>query len=329
MKPLLPRDNNREGMPTQQSIQKSTFEIFSNNSSAICWSCNDTPCMKISELTSPFEMTLKGSSLLEYNICPSSSITQNQNGEIEIDESTCSGCALCVLSCPVNAIKFNDIGFPMTTYGPLKSLGENFKSTRATVAKDIKRSSFRITSSLVTQSQNAVTKILGSDPGTKSVHILIRNLFKLNNFKARITIEGDTNDSFEIVAEKSEVIYPIEIAIGGDTLDSTRRIVSGCSKILSKSLVDITGLKPILVVDELPNSRSDIYNMIDDLKKYLRLDLKIVPLSVLQLIALTNLDLEHYFNVNKDFSPLQWYWKALQEISDTSDSELSDLLLIK
>lgn len=79
----------------------------------------------------------------------------------------------------------------------------------------------------------------------------------------------------------------------------------------------------------LPNSRSDIYRVIEDMNKYLGLDLKIVPLSIFQLLIYLEVSCEDYFTTVVDCPSSEWYWKNLKGIIGAKDSDLEALKLIK
>lgn len=329
MKPLTPKKFNLEGIPVSYSESNSRFEFFSESPRTDCWKCADSPCIKIESLISQETMKIKGSNLLDLNICPTKSISQNPAGEIVIDESTCTGCGLCVLNCPVNALTISNKSIPHSSYSSLRELGNKFIETRTEKAEKLHRSFERITPELIGAAIKACSRLLEVDNDGKGIQLFVRNVFTQAGFKTRIRIEGDTNDAFELVAESKQAQYPIEIAIGGDTLDSTRRILSGCARLVSKGIVEVPDLKPILIVDQLPNSRSEIYRVIEDMNKYLHLDLKIIPLSILQIIVFSGISLEDYFVKPDESAASEWFWRSLMEIGDAKEGNLEILKLSK
>lgn len=329
MKPLTPRKSGLEGIPTNYSEINSKFQFFSESPVTDCWKCADSPCIKMGALISLDVMIIKGSNLPDLNICPTKSISQNPAGEIVINESTCTGCGLCVLNCPVNALTINKKLIPYSEYSPLRDLSNKFVQTRTEKAKLLQRSIEKMTPELISTAIKSSSRLLEVDKDGKGVQLFVRNVFTQAGFKTRIRIEGDTNDAFELVAESKQAQYPIEIAIGGDTLDSTRRVLSGCARLVSKGVVKVLDLRPILIVDELPNSRSEIYRVIEDMKKYLHLDLKIIPLSILQIMIFTGMNLEDYFVIPGEYSASEWFWRSLIDISDAKEVDLAILKLSK
>ena len=329
MKPLLPKGSSNQGIPSYKTVEKSHFVLFSDSPVATCWKCDDSPCIKKSKLTSPNEMLVKGSSVPNYGVCPTNSISQNKAGEIEIDSANCTGCGLCVSSCPVNALTLGTEMLPITNNSNLEQVGLNFAKMRLVTAEGIGVKNLVIDSKLTSSSLKSVEKLLKYDADGKAVKLFVRNIFMKSEFKCRIRIEGDTNDPFELVGETSETAYPIEIAVGGDTLDSTRRILSGCARLISRGIIPINHLRPILIVDELPNSRSDIYRVIEDMDKYLGLQVRMIPLAMLQLLSYTELSLEQYFNTSGDFPASEWFWRSFISVSDVEESVIEILKLSK
>ena len=329
MKPLHPKKSSQQGIPAGITRDENHFILFSETPLSICWKCDDLPCIKKAELVSPEQMIIKGSNMPEYNVCPTKSISQSKIGEIEINASTCIGCGLCVSSCPINAITLNSNMLPVAKYANLEGVGADFLQKRLEVSSEISFQELPITPAIIFSATKSVQKLLDLDSDDRSIQIYVRNIFSKSGFKSRIRIEGDTNDAFELVAETADFAYPIEIAIGGDTLDSTRRILSGCASLISKGIVKIHDLRPILIVDQLPNSRSDVYRVIEDMHKYLGLDMRIIPLSVLQLLSFSEISLEKYFNYPDDFPASEWYWRSLLSVTNANEIDLETFKLSK
>ena len=112
-------------------------------------------------------------------------------------------------------------------------------------------------------------------------------------------------------------------------MDSTRRILSGCATLISKEIVTTSKLRPVLIVDELPNSRSDIYRVLEDMQKYLDLELRVIPLSILQLLSYAEINLETYFSSAMEFPASEWYWRSLLAVAKVNEIDLESLKLSK
>jgi Fe-S-cluster-containing hydrogenase component 2 len=328
MKALRPKESNHEGIPDTR-IDQRNYVLFAHAPTFPCLKCADSPCINLPKLTSPAEMLLKGSNLPDQSVCPTKSISQTNLGEIEVNAATCIGCGLCVSSCPVNSLVLNSKLQPISEEADLQDVGSDFQDIRNKISALVKPLNLAISPSLIGFSGMSVQKLLNSDLTDRSIQIYIRNIFLKSGYKCRIRIEGDNNDSFELVAETQEYVYPIEIAIGGDTLDSTRRILSGCATLISKGIVTTSKLRPVLIVDELPNSRSDIYRVLEDMQKYLGLDLRIIPLFILQLLSYTKIDLEKYFTSAVEFPANEWYWRSLLVVANVTENDLRSIKLSK
>lgn len=329
MKPIIPQATSFQGVPREVLGSNAIFTIKKSAHNLSCWKCDDAPCIKITSASTPDSMKLSGSNSPDINVCPSSALTRNTGGELKVVDSKCSGCGLCILNCPVNALVLDEHSLPVTIYLDMDRSNSEFNKKRDIRARQIARVPIQIDINLVLDAINAATALIGRDLDGKGLKIFTRNLFILNSYKSRIRIEGDTNDSFELVAEKNRISYPIEIAGAGDTLDSTRRIMSGCATLLAKKNFSIQELRPVLIVGEMPNSRSDIYRILDDMSKYLGLKLKMVPMSALVVLAYSNQKLEDYFAVDINVPAHEWFWRALEVISGCSAEDLQPLMLTK
>ena len=232
-------------------------------------------------------------------------------------------------SCPVKALNLSSEILPTTSNFILEQVGMEFSGMRLNVSQGIEVKDLTINAKVISSSLASMEKLLKYDTDGKAVKLFVRNIFLKSEFKCRIRIEGDTNDPFELVAETFDSAYPIEIAIGGDTLDSTRRVLSGSARLIAKGIVPINHLRPILIVDELPNSRSDVYRVIEDMNKYLGLQVKIIPLVVLQLLSYAELSLEEYFECSGNIPANEWFWRSLLSLSHADESALGSLKLSK
>lgn len=68
-----------------------------------CINCADPPCM-----TYGLD-NFGGVDKFPSRVCPSDIIKHDDNGLLQINDVDCTGCLLCVIRCPINAIKLSDV----------------------------------------------------------------------------------------------------------------------------------------------------------------------------------------------------------------------------
>jgi hypothetical protein len=63
--------------------------------------------------------------------------------------------------------------------------------------------------------------------------------------------------------------------------------------------------------------------------KYLGLQVRLIPLAMLQLLSYTELSLEQYFDTSGDFPASEWFWRSFISVSDVEESVIEILKLSK
>ena len=74
---------------------------------------------------------------------------------------------------------------------------------------------------------------------------------------------------------------PLEIELGNEVLESLRRLLEDVAVLHIRYGLDLADIKPLSVILELPNTRSEYYRLVGDIKKVTGLEFHTVTLGIL------------------------------------------------
>ena len=116
---------------------------------------------------------------------------------------------------------------------------------------------------------------------------------------ARVALRQQGANSLlsELVLEENGRVFLGEISTTDDTLDPIRRLLSAAAYAISKLSASRQALTLILIIKSLPNKRVDLYRLLNDITKYLKLEILILPFDALVLA-----NLKRKINVYETFS---------------------------
>lgn len=251
-----------------------------------CLRCPDTPCVSLSIKDISKETRVESVANLERRVCPTDSLIVNDEGLIEVDDA-CISCGLCVARCPVHAIHldtstkravisqstFGYKGFTGTDqefYEVRNQLSLSFENTKSDQSPVEFLASIMERVSSLTQLPN----------GMRALQILVRNAFLLNGIAARLKNPGDNNNWAELALDDGINLFPVEIEIASDGLDSARRVMSDVAIVCSRYGILMEDVIPIVIMFQLPNIRTDYYEIVLNIFERVGLSIFTVPLAL-------------------------------------------------
>ena len=258
-----------------------------------CLGCEDEPCAQFrrdeveqrSEFEAPFS--------LDTAVCPVDALGRDKTGLMAIDDTTCVGCGLCVVRCPVGAIHLNPGTFVAAIEG---ATGPNyaeyvgdlsaFKSRRDMIDALMPREGPPFDDAIRVCDQIALLNSkLSGNRRQHAFRRLVRNSLLLCGVSARLKNTGDNNSACELVVEVGGRVYATELEPGVDHVDGLRRALSGVAILISRYGVMKSRVAAALVVAHFPNVRVDYFNVVDDVQKRLGVRVATIPLVLLLLAA--------------------------------------------
>lgn len=130
---------------------------------------------------------------------------------------------------------------------------------------------------------------------------LIKYLITGLGGKIRFPRVGDNNERFDAFIEFEEYYSIVEIEIPSTAiLDAPRNLLDDYAVALSRNKIVDKPIIPLVICWDIPNRRSDYWNVICDINKILNLKIKTISILALTLHYWSNTPLDIYSNYYLD-----------------------------
>ncbi len=149
--------------------------------------------------------------------------------------------------------------------------------------------------------------------------VLIELLFLKSGMKPYFPRKGDVNERFDLLIENNnlyKIVSEIEIPSVG-ILDAPRNMLDNIAVLVNRRNEKVEKLVPLVICWDLPNNRTDYWNVITDIKKVLNIEIKTCSIVTLAILVWTN----------KVFDPKssEYFLDSSGNISNNNIKQLSDL----
>lgn len=275
-----------------------SMTTFSDNSKAVgsCLHCPDAPCMEYREE----ELVVRGFPQFPADaanqVCPTSALEWPIGSSApSVNPAACISCGLCVSRCPVAAISLNGEGIAVVNDQP----NEHFLSAGEPVSQEVVDK--------ITKRFNNVSKVgrifhendqhlkavflklerLGKTLGPQFPNLLSRNLLLEVGIGSAIRRRGDTNIRMDMVLGPPGVVHGVaEVEFGfGGILDAPRNLLDNVAVLCSRYGFEKKQLVAMLVASELPNQRSEYWQLVRDIAEVLGVRIGSITWGALILIV--------------------------------------------
>lgn len=319
------------------NIQNITRNVFYNHfvidgkvELPSCINCEEKTCYKHNEN----EINIKIFDSLPYNndlrVCPVNAIEINEDSNINITDG-CISCGLCVQRCPIGGLYLDkENNFVATKYDFNANLyyenNENLVSSTS-VRNKIKT---QINTDLIINENYLDTfysKIEKKNTSTTDFElILTRNLLINVKIPNKVTAKGNNDSRVDLIGIVDEKYLLAEIDYkNNDNLSLIRKTLENISLLENKyKILKKDKILPIIIINDLPNKRSDMYELLNDIYNILNIKIYTLPLHFLLISSLTNKKLilksieEFYINKSdSDFiQPVMNVFENVNEIDE-------------
>ncbi|MBT7557323.1 4Fe-4S binding protein [Candidatus Woesearchaeota archaeon] len=237
-----------------------------------CVQCSNASCMEIPINNDVFDSLKMSQTDL---LCPTNSIAYKDK-EIYID-SNCIKCGLCISACPVGAIFFNE-----NNDVEIRRADENFTLQNEKLTFDTQ--TIDVIHEQPSESEDAIRQIISNIQSLTSkgpiMNKLVVKSFESIGFSTYITRSGDVNLRMDALSKEDDIYYPIEIEISAN-LDAPRDILDDVAVFCSRQNVSKDNVIGIIVLGEIPNKRTEYWELISDIESVTGVKIATIPIAAL------------------------------------------------
>ena len=209
-----------------------------------------------------------------------------------INQSLCIGCCLCATRCPVGAISISKDGTTTVTDVDTNQIVEPDKANKEDVREDFLRVK-RI--GCIRKENDRILKHYSSGlikalfhMGPRFPNIISRNLMIGTGWRAAARRAGDTNVRVDLVADRLEILSAIEVEFSNAIIDAPRSVLDSLAILLSRYDKDRSKIIGLVAALELPNLRSEYWQVIADIQKALDVRVYTVTVTALSMLLWNN-----------------------------------------
>lgn len=281
----------REGRPGEIS--------FSNGTSCLgkCIGCESMPCIYYSLKEIKNDCSFKDFPAdTDNRVCASNAIIWDSiNSRPVINSTECVMCGACISRCPTKALYFstekavrcdspasNDPFFHLAQDSDYESVNNTIQMLKETPVHGemLKGTEYDLDRAY------SVLLDVAKTMGPQFPNLLARNLLNTVGIKASIRRRGDVYLRTDLVFENGQKQGLCEIEFFPEVmLDAPRDILDDMAVFISRYGLDKQRIQPLIIGLELPNQRSEYWQVIEDIKNVLGAKIATLTIGGLLLLA--------------------------------------------
>lgn len=307
---ILPNRSNTINI--SKSLIGSNLIIDDAKYEAYCINCKDILCYQYNELNYPLG-NLKG---MPYNnskyVCPTDSIVLTDT-MVKI-ENNCINCGLCYSRCPVGAIYFSDVEKKYSVHEYIAKEEYNIVEEDVIAYESIQDKEL-INNSFVKVPQISISDLnLDINLENETIHQvtlsynktvreneLVRNYLLEFGYEAKSYSIGNNDNRIDCIGYKNSKYILCEIKLStNDYISLIRKALEDQAIFANKHNKNINDIDIAIFINQLPNKRSDFYELIKDIKSILNIQIHVIPIYFCDLL-LKN-EIRSFESYIKDFT---------------------------
>lgn len=263
-----------------------------------CLNCANPRCMFINAEAILCKEFSDIASSVDMHMCPSRAISVGDKS-IQIDESLCSGCGLCVRACPVAAITLESGKAKVKTYSEKKCIKKlpvtdiSIEEQERFLAKcvNVKKQGIILyeSDSIMKQVQKYV-HFLNQD----KQNVFVRNLLILLGNHATVARKGNVYMRLDGFYQNEKGYGVLEVETGSDALDVSRAILDDIAVLNSRHGISKDDNKPLAVCLNLPNKRTDYWQVVKDIKYVTGIKIQTLTIGALMIMLWNNIEIRDF-----------------------------------
>ena len=274
--PLTDRDFNEGLQPVLVELGNAT------KGRGTCLGCLDAPCMVLSEGDMELPEVLRefpGNPSRE--VCPTRAIDWDDTDEfVRVDSEACIGCGLCVARCPYGAISLTGDGVALVESNDPDGMTVPAADASGQTEHPTSPMNGRIGPMDIPVVEQMPAKI--AEMYSNVAVRFIRNLLIQCGVQCRTRRPGDTNIRMDgVLATVDSSLGVLEVEFGNGVLESPRSLLEDLAVLRGRYGIQLDDNTPVSVVAELPNTRSEYFQVVNDIEKVLSLRCRTVTVGAL------------------------------------------------
>lgn len=286
---------------------KETDIVFCNGKKmkAGCINCINPKCMSLSDVNIECTEFPNIAHDMSKYVCPVNAIT-NGTTQIEIDDKKCIGCGLCVASCPIGAIYLKD-GKAKVACADKEEL-EQLSVNAVGIQKqnDYLKTICNVDRGGIIQKESAciIETIYNNirQMSQEGQNILARNLLIKLGSHATLARQGNIYMRMDGFYSNRKQYGVIEVETGMDMLDVSRAILDDVAVMNVRYGIDKSMNHPLAIVLNLPNRRTDYWQVLKDIKNIIKMPINTTTFGALLILLWNNKEVydfdEFYIDVD-------------------------------
>lgn len=145
--------------------------------------------------------------------------------------------------------------------------------------------------------------------------LLIKALCDKLGLQTHFPRKGDVNERFDVLISNAnnghKIVSEVEIPSTA-ILDAPRNLLDDMAVLASRREINVNDLTPLVMCWDFPNNRTDYWNVVNDIKNILNIEIKTCSILSLAVLAWT----ENIFDAKSDTYFLHTSKNTLQNILD-------------
>jgi len=241
--------------------------------SSSCILCKGMPCM----LGKEQEVVLgELSSSQKTTLCPTDAISMSDDNTININNDVCIKCGLCLYNCPIGSIFVdketnfhvnNDKNALIPSVEPLVFDDNIVWSNQPLIESD----------GLI---EEVISRVQLHPQKGSVLNLLTAKLLQEQGIATYLTRQGDVNLRMDGLGKCNNTYLVIEIESNAD-LDAPRDILDDVAVFCSRYNFQKDSVCGLIVLADLPNKRTEYWELISDIENVVSLEIYNIPLTAL------------------------------------------------